>query len=415
MEPTLPTFSSDDDGGGMWGCEAEVMEIVELRPHAMAAGGDAIARQEGGVAEGRVVFVRGALPGEVVRAELTESKKDFAKADVVEVVASVDGRREVVCAHARAGCGGCGWLHVDPALQIALKESIVADALRRTARLEAVVVRQGPLLSAEGFRTSLRVAADERGRFGFRQARAHDVVPVEHCFVAHPRLDELIRDGRSGAGTEVSFRVGTSSGERTALVEQGSDEALQLPSDVGVGPEACVHEAVAGVRFRISAASFFQTRIDGAEALVGAVGEAAGNLDGRTLVDAYAGVGLFGATVGAPAAKVVALEANRSSVADAVVNLEGRTIVKVDVGRWRPEPADVVIADPSRSGLGKPGVERLTATGAKRIVLVSCDPVAFARDARLLAAVGYELSDVVMIDLFPQTPHMELVSRFDAR
>jgi 23S rRNA (uracil1939-C5)-methyltransferase len=384
------------------------MDLVELQPHAMAAGGDALAKQE----SGRVVFVRGAMPGETVQVQLTEEKKDFARGDVVEVVTPSVHRIAVGCPHARAGCGGCGWLHIDVAGQQEFKMGVVLDALRRTARITDVTPTWGAALSPTGYRTSARAVAGPDGRLGFRAARSHDVVEIDHCFVAHPKLDGLLQLVKAPPGREVSLRIAVYGGERTALLEGRERGALEAPEHVGIGADATVREEIHGFVFRVSADSFFQTRPDGASALVDEVGRLLGPVKGLTLIDAYCGVGLFGATVGREASKLIAIESNPSSVLDAKVNLRNREVVKSQMEQWKPRPADLVIADPARTGLGKEGAARLAATGAGRMVLVSCDPVAFARDAALLVGHGYRLVESTLLDLFPHTPHVEVVSLF---
>jgi 23S rRNA (uracil1939-C5)-methyltransferase len=173
---------------------------------------------------------------------------------------------------------------------------------------------------------------------------------------------------------------------------------------------------VAGRRWRISAESFFQGRPDGAEALVDAVVAALGDalVDGATVADLYSGVGLFAGVLGErTGGRVVAVESNRSAVADARINLAdlgGARIVRSDVRRWRPSAADVVVADPSRHGLGAEVAARIGATGARALALVSCDPGALGRDAGLLAAAGWRLRSVGLVDLFPHTAHVEVVT-----
>jgi 23S rRNA (uracil1939-C5)-methyltransferase len=144
--------------------------------------------------------------------------------------------------------------------------------------------------------------------------------------------------------------------------------------------------------------------------------------EGGHLVDAYAGVGLFGATVGADRrARVTSIESDPSANDDARVNLAelDAVVVEGEVGRWRPAPGDpavdVVVADPARTGLGRPGVAAVVAAAAPRIVLVSCDPASLARDARLLADAGYDAGAVSLVDAFPDTFHVEAVTRFDRR
>jgi 23S rRNA (uracil1939-C5)-methyltransferase len=260
------------------------------------------------------------------------------------------------------------------------------------------------------------MAVDE-DRLGFRSAGSHDVVTVDPCLVAHPALADVIAHGRFPGATEVTLRCSGSTGERSALVDPAAAEAkASLPPDVALGGRAAIHEEIGGAHIRVSARSFFQTRADGAAALVALVRDAAtaGGHHPDMLVDAYAGVGLFAATV-VPTADVVCIERSAAACSDARHNLRDRsaTIVQGDVDRWRPHPADVVIADPSRRGLGRKAVDVLAGTGTARLVLVSCDAVSLARDARLLASAGFHHRSSTVVDLFPHTPHVEVVSRFD--
>lgn len=394
------------------------MEPLTLEISTVVAGGDGLGRDDAG----RVTFVDGALPGETVSVELHQEKKDFARGHVVEVLHPSADRVEPPCPFVAAGCGGCDWQHVRPDAQRRLKAAIVADALRRQAKLE-VDVGEGPVLPAEGHRTTLRGVATG-GRFGFRRRHSHEVVDVGPCLVAHPLLDELVTDGRFPNG-EVVLRAGAATGERLVIVNV-DPSAAQVPDGVRVvsaaelssGTRAWYHEEVVGRRWRISARSFFQARPDGAEALVHAVGLAMeGALPvGGHLVDLYGGVGLFAGALGADA-RVTLVEQSASAVADARVNLASQDarIVRADVDHWGAARADVVVADPPRSGLGARGVGKVAATHAARVVLVSCDPGALGRDARLLVEAGYGLCSSQVVDLFPHTSHVEVVSRFERR
>ena len=394
------------------------VETVELTAERIAAGGDAVARES----SGRVVFLPGALPGERVRARITEEKRDYARAELIEVLTAAPGRVDPPCPFVAAGCGGCRWQHVDPATQSQLKVAIVGEALIRTGGLAEPDVVMGHELPTTGFRTTIRVAtvastanAGRPGPLGFRRHHAHDVVAVDHCLVAHPRLSELMVVPFPGA-QEVTLRCGAATGERLAVVTPGRvRRPAALPADTGFGPDAVLHEVVHGVRLRISGPSFFQTRLDGAEALVDAVRAAVDHADrlAGIVVDAYGGVGLF-AAVAFPEDDVVVLEGSTSSCADARHNLTGRTatVVEGPVERWRAQPAAVVVADPARTGLGRGGVTSLVAARAPVFVLVSCDPVALARDARLLGEHGYHHVRSTVVDLFPHTPHVEVVTVF---
>ena len=394
-----------------------VTELV-LEPAAMAAGGAALARDP----DGRVVFVEGALPGERVRARVTDSRKDFARAVTVEVLDASPDRVAPPCAALAAGCGGCTWQYVSAAGQSRLKAEIVTDALRRIAKLPEPPPPQPVPLDGRPLRTTARLAVSPAGRAGHRPRTGSDAVETDACLAAHPLLEELIVAGRYPGAGEVLLRVSVATGERLALVDRGA-ERVQVPEGVRIFQEgdrrpAFVHEDVAGRRFRVSAGSFFQAGPVAAAALVDAVDAAIGDglAEGGVLVDLYAGVGLFASTIGdRHQARAVAVESDPAAVADARVNLADldAKVVVAEVARWRPRPADVVIADPARSGLGRPGAGAVAATRAARIVLVSCDPASLARDTVLLAQAGYRLTSVALVDAFPHTFHVETVCRFD--
>ncbi|MCU1454633.1 MAG: hypothetical protein JWN46_2779 [Acidimicrobiales bacterium] len=390
---------------------------IDLRPHAIAVGGDAVARD----ADGRVVFVAGALPGDHVQVEVTEERKAFARADLVAVLAAGPDRVEPGCPHVRVGCGGCGWQHVEHGAQRRLKRGLVTEVLERQGKVVDPVVLDGPDLPPNGARTTLRGLV-VGSRFAYRRRRSHDPVTVADCPIAHPLIDELVVEGRFGDATEVTLRASARTGERLVVVTPDAS-GVRVPAGVEVvgidelqkGHRAWFHEEVAGRRWRVSATSFFQARPDGADALVAAVRDAVERLapDAERLVDLCSGVGLFAGTVGA-GRRVVAVERHRPAVVDARHNLADLDVrlIRASIGSWRPSAADVVVADPARTGLGKEGVAAVAATGADACVLVSCDPASLGRDAGLLAAAGYRHAGSTVIDLFPHTPHVEVVSGF---
>jgi 23S rRNA (uracil1939-C5)-methyltransferase len=389
----------------------------------IAAGGEGVGRLE----DGRAVFVRGALPGERVRVVVTEERNRFARAALVEVLEAVPERVAPPCPQVGAGCGGCDWQHVDPAAQRLLKVRIVSDALQRIGRIaEPPEIDPGPELPAVAWRTTVRAVVDDEGRAGFRRHHAHDPLAVgpQGCLVAHPLVDEVLREGRFPPPVrEVTVRAGAATGERLVVCTPKVGDSrvpagvpLVGADELAAGHRAWIHEVVAGRRWRISADSFFQGRPDGAEALVEAVIAALGDAlrPGAAVVDLYSGVGLFAGVVGErTGGRVLAVESNRSAVADARINLadlDGARIVRSDVRRWRPSAGDLVVADPSRHGLGADVVTRIGATGASALALVSCDPGALGRDAGLLAAAGWTLASVRLVDLFPHTAHVEVVT-----
>lgn len=397
------------------------MAPIDLTTTGTAVGGAAVARDDGD----RVVFVDGALAGERVAVEVTEARRRFARGRVVDVIEPSPHRVTPTCVEVARRCGGCDLAHASPAGQFAAKREMVVDSLRRIGKLaEVPEPAAGPTLVDRGFRTSVR-AAVSGGRAGLRRRASHESVAVGSCEVAHPDVEELLVEGRYDDADEVSIRVGARTGDRMVVVSPRVGPGVVVPDgvtvvgadEVAAGRRAAIVEEVAGVRFRVSAGSFFQSRPDGADALVDVVGSLLPS-SAEVVADLCCGVGLFGATVGPAlgARRVVGVESSRSAVADARHNLAGvgqpAKVIATRLERWTPSRADVVIADPARAGLGRDGVRRVVATGAPVVVLVSCDPASLGRDAGLLAAEGYELDAVTLVDMFPQTSHVESVSRF---
>jgi len=395
------------------------MRVETARIERLVAGGDGLAR----LADGRVVFVEGGLPGELVDIDIVEAKKDFARGVVSRIVERSPDRVAEPCPFVAAGCGGCSWQHLDPARHLDAKVEIVREALRRTARMPDVTVRAGATLPPHGSRTTLRMAVGADGRLGFRRAHSHDVVEVDRCLVAHELLADIVANARVTGAAEATLRCGVDSGERGIWLhdERGYDVKTAtvdgLTPDVLVGRRSVIHERVHGVEFRVSMPTFFQSSPLAAELLVSAVNDAAGDEalsgDFGPIVDAYGGCGLFSATLVDLDVDVTVVESSRSACVDAKINLDDHQarIDEVAFEQWAPTRAGLVIADPARNGLGKRGVDVLAATGAPRVVLVSCDAVAGARDIALLVERGYRCDEVTVLDLFPNTPHVEVVTR----
>lgn len=387
---------------------------MELHVSATARDGAGVARAD----DGRIVFVEGALAGETVHVELIKVDKRWSRARVVRVLEPSPERVPVPCTHQIEGCGGCDLLHVADDAQLRMKSSMVVDQLVR-AGVDAPDAALRSLDDDQG-RTTVRAAVHD-GRAGYRVRGSHDVVVPEVCEAVDPTAEQILVDGRFGDAKEITIRVGNRTGDRLVMVE-GSTFGIELPDDVLVvgadelakGKRAWIHEEAGGRRWRVSARSFFQNRPAGVDALVDEVGEMIDDLgaDGP-LVDAYAGIGIFAGTIGA-GRQVHAIERSKDSIADARVNLKGTDtkIIASSVERWRPSPAAVVIADPAREGLGKDGVRSLLRAEPALFVLVSCDPSAFAHDAKRLVDAGMTLDRMTVVDMFPGTSHVETVGAF---
>jgi len=271
------------------------------------------------------------------------------------------------------------------------------------------------------------------GRPAFSRRRSRLLQPIDDCLLLHPVLADLVaRLGDLGEAAALTLRVATATGALLAVIDgpvplQASDwecgvvqrHRHQLTSLTGPGS---IVETVAGVPLRITGDAFFQNNTAGAEALIALVAEALSPRSGDTLLDAYAGGGLFGLTVGREAARVIAIESGVVAADDLRHNAAAASVpVRVVEGaveavlphleaHW-----DLAVLDPPRTGLGAHAVEAVVAARPRAIAYVSCDPASLARDTRLLAEAGYRLDRAVPVDLFPQTFHVETVAAFTSR
>lgn len=378
----------------------------------MVAGGHALARDSGG----QVVFVAGALPGERVRVAVETEHRGYRTARLVEVLEPSPDRVAPPCPELERGCGACQWQHVSVDAQRSLKRDIVLDALRRIAGLDLKETRptvEQPTIELPpwSYRTTVR-AGVVNGRAGFRRARSHSSIAVDDCLVVHPLLLPLITEARYPGAKEVVLRCGSRTGERLAAPTP-KRRGVVVPEGVH---HRFMHEEAAGQWWRISADSFFQSRTDGVDELARLVGDAADELGvATTALDLFSGVGLFAGVLAARGWSVRAVESSKSAVKDARMNLRafGTDVVTADVTQWAPTAADLVIADPSRTGLGRGGVAAVVGSGARRLVLVSCDAASLGRDVGLLRGAGFELSALTLVDMFPHTFHVEVVTIFD--
>lgn len=392
--------------------------ILDLDVGAVAHGGHCVARSEG-----RVVFVRHALPGERVRAVVTEDGGGaYCRADAVTVLDAAPQRVQAPCAWARAGgCGGCDLQHVDPAAQRELKADVLAEQLQRlagvTLRVPVEELPGGPL----GWRHRVRLAVDEVGRAGLRAHRSHDVLPIADCPLAPTGTLPPVLDVVFEPGGEVEV---ASDADDVVHVDAPGVHPDDLPEDVHVfgsaEGEAVVQRAV-GREWRLSPGVFWQVHPALPDVLAGVVGEWAQAPVGGVAWDLYGGVGLFAAVLAeqvGPSGGVTVVESSRQAVADGRAALADLPHVGWRVGRverlissldGRP---DVVVADPPRKGLGRELVEAMCLREPARVVHVACDPAALARDVALFAGRGYRLDKLRAFDAFPMTHHFECVALF---
>ena len=354
----------------------------------MAAGGGCVAR----TGDGQVVFVRHAIPGEVVLARVTQATRSFLRADAIEIIEASPDRVAPPCPYAGPGlCGGCDWQHVVLARQRRLKADLLGEQLRRLAGLE-VAVTVGEVPGAPdglGWRTRVRYSIDRAGRAGFRRHRSHQVQPVERCLIAAPEVQAEGVTARRWPGVE----------------------SVEVP-----GPPERV---VRGRSFRAGPGAFWQVHPAAPEVLVGALLEGLAPRPGEVVADLYGGAGIFAAFLAeavGESGRVVLVEGNRGAAASAEENLAGLSQAEVVTARVGADvldligPVDLIVLDPPRAGAGLEVSAALAASSARAVAYVACDPAALGRDLRVFLGAGWELASLRAFDLFPMTEHVEAVA-----
>ncbi|WP_422785651.1 class I SAM-dependent RNA methyltransferase [Pseudonocardia spirodelae] len=389
--------------------------MLELRIGPVAHGGHCVARAGAGDdgTGGRVVFVRHALPGELVHAVVTDDPGGaFCRADAVAVLEASPDRVAPSCPWAGpGGCGGCDFQHAGHDAQRALKTTVLREQLARLGA-DAVTAAGTDLLAVEveelpggplGWRTRVRLAVDDAGVPGLRAHRSHDVCEIGDCpLVPAGALPPVLRQ-RFRPDSEVDVTVGDDGAARV-----GSGATVQA----------------AGRTWELSAGTFWQVHPALPDTLAGVVRDWADAPAGGVAWDLYGGVGLLGSVLAGQVGEsgtVLVVESAPSAVADGASALADLPQVQFvrgraerEIARLGPDP-DVVVTDPPRAGLGKAAVRDLAARAPRRIVHVACDPAALARDLTLFAAAGYRASALRAFDAFPMTHHLEAAVLLERR
>jgi 23S rRNA (uracil1939-C5)-methyltransferase len=435
---TAPEGSTPPEGGA-------------VRITGLASDGAGIGRLE----DGRVVFVEGAVPGDEVELVGLELRKRMARARIGRLVRASADRVTPRCPHFGA-CGGCEWQHVRYPVQLEAKRVRVRDALVRIGGFPRDV-DVGVVPSPDPYAYRARARLVERdGHLGYRRRGSHEIEPVATCPVLRPALEEAMqalahelaeepeasRDATRRARSAESEWI-LSIGTRGAAVRHHAARRARDAKDDAITLEVLGESLRAGSRSFVQGNALLWDELaalvraealggaraledaeprGGAEALEDAEPrEVAHDASGPRFLELYAGIGFFTLPLARQGLRGVAIESDRSAFGDLRTNLDRAGLAsRVEIVRARVErrddlaarcaAADVLVADPPRAGLEPVVREAIERSGPARLVYVSCDPATLARDLAGLREAGYRLSSVRAVDLFPQTPHVEVVA-----
>jgi 23S rRNA (uracil1939-C5)-methyltransferase len=411
---------------------------MKLRIEKAVYGGDGLARDSG-----KTVFVPGTLPGELIEAAIATDRRSFATGELKTIVEASGERVTPGCEYVPR-CGGCQYQHANYPFQLQMKLDILQETLMRAhvPVPDAIATVTGP---GWAYRNRIRLHV-MRDALAYRQRRSHRPLPVSHCPIAAPILEQAMAavSQAKDLGTlceEVEFftngeqdqlLISLFPGPNQRLEPQAAEGMLEplaeklrmeIPLLTGVGlflPQAVVHwgehsltYTVAGIPFLVSLGSFFQVNRFLLPELIELVVK---DRQGKLAWDLYSGVGLFARAL--KFENVTAVESEGFSGGDLRKNLEGgqyRVIRSGTLEFLRSHPAarekpELIVVDPPRAGLGKDVCAPLAKVGAANITYISCDPATLARDLQLLLQSGYRIESMHLVDLFPQTFHMETVT-----
>lgn len=383
--------------------------------------------------DGRIIFIRGAIPGELVDVSVEERKRDYSVASVRNVIEPSPLRREPPC-RIFGICGGCQLQFMEYEKQVSVKEEILLDAMRRIGGVEVTLM---PSLAGREFgyrhRGQFKVSAE--GAVGFYREGTREVIPVEHCPIMAPEINGMLRT-LGNADLRGVKEISMSSGDTLAILVKGAmaDEAAQALFDSGLSGIAFedgdslgkdyITLDLNGLKYSVTPWSFFQSNWSLNRVVVETVVRELSPLENKRILDLYAGAGNFSLPLSLQAMEIVAVEENSSAVEDGRRNVmlngvRNCTFVNLSVEKilesrkkhqveklFGETHYGIIILDPPRAGLTSECLRRIMETGSERIVYISCNPATLARDVKKMRE-KYEVESIRMVDFFPNTYHIE--------
>jgi 23S rRNA (uracil1939-C5)-methyltransferase len=409
-------------------------QVFEVLLEKLTYGGEAMGR----LPDGRAVFVPFGLPGEQVRVELTEDKKNFARGKLLELLTASPERIVPKCKHFGM-CGGCHYQNLPYEKQLLAKTEILRDQLQRIGKIENPPVMQMVAAPLEwNYRNHVQFHLTAEGKVGFINAKGNSTLPIEECHLPETGINAFWPELQFESNKDVervSLRAGQDE-ELMVLLESEDPETpeLEIEADVSVVHLFDEHAVVIagqdnliinilGEEFRVSAASFFQVNTKMAEKMVEHVIASLPVTSSTTLLDVYCGVGLFSKFFAGKCQQLIGIETSESACEDFAFNLDEFDNVELYEGAaeevlpglaGRLDSSTYTIIDPPRAGIEKHALDAIINIKPQFIAYVSCDPSTLARDAARLINGGYRLVEVTPFDLFPQTYHIESISIFES-
>lgn len=379
---------------------------LQLNAEKLVSRGEALAHHEG-----KTVFIRGALPDEVVLAEVIENKRDYLRAEVIEIIQPSSYRVQPHCPY-YGTCGGCDLQHLDSAQQSCIKQEIVKENIKRIGSCDVddpdnhIVVLPPASAQGWGYRSRVRFHVDlKSSACGFLGRRSRELVDIHHCPILCDSLNLLLDEKRPLLLKAAAMRQS----QQPQQKRQAYVEVPAFAGDKGVSlSEHPVSVTIEGKTLWANADVFFQNNRYLVPKMVDFVKT---YTTGTTIVDLYAGVGTFAAFVEREDYEVIAIERDSRCLALAQKHLQYAKFFTKSAEQYYRSPAegqvDTVIVDPPRTGLDKQTIEAIYSWKPQRIIYVSCDSVTLSRDCKNFAQQGYALQVLQVFDLYPQTSHIE--------
>jgi 23S rRNA (uracil1939-C5)-methyltransferase len=404
-------------------------ELISLKIQSLVYEGYGLSR----LPDGKAVFVPFVLPGETIEARILEEKKGHALAELVKVIEPHPQRIIPRCVHFGI-CGGCHCQHIPYDLQMQFKKTIFVEQLQRIAGIDSPVIKEVlPSVNEWAYRNALQFSLSANGKLCFSDFYHNSPFEVSECHLPMPEIDAFWPQLEFDPDTRLKrVEVRQNQDGDLILVLHGSEK--ELPEMETEAPVSIVHlggtdqVVMAGddylvmrVRdkdFVVSASAFFQTNLDSAGILVDFVKKAVSQFGVRSVMDVFCGVGLFSAFLAENVEHIIGIETSLAACEDFAANLDNYDNVSLYQGKAEDilslinEKPECVIVDPPRSGLKRETAQAIIDKSPQLLVYVSCNPSTLARDAKYLVEAGYKLESSTLVDMFPQTFHIESVNIF---